>query len=881
MVGSAVGPYQILGKLGAGGMGEVFLGHDPRLERRVALKCLMAAETQPGEVRTRVLREARAAARLNHPHIAAVYDVLEQDDRTFIVMEYVEGISLAAHLAAGPLPVSEVRAIGRQLASALAAAHAQGVIHRDLKPANIQVMRDGTIKVLDFGVAKIAHGLSTSTDTTTGDMLADETLEGSPGTPVYMSPEQLSHRALDGRTDIYSAGVVLFLMATGRRPYQETSAVALAVAMASAPPPAARDVNPSVPADLSALIARALEREPDRRFQSARELEAALGTTEGAASTTAGAHVPRDPSEVGSGAAAVARTWKLAAASVVLLMIGLVARQPLMSRLRSRPAASNAPPVVFAVLPVDNPSADENGEYLGAGIASVVAANFGSIPGLTVLSRAMIAPYEHKRHDLAALQRELGATFVLDLSLNAMTPAPQLVARLYRPGVARPAWQDTLQGDPLSIEKTMLEGLGRTFERDGVARRFTAYEWGRILKLPTTSGEALMAYSEARALLNRPEAPDVDRAIALLEQATRIDPQFAVAWAGLGDAWWDKYLREKDPATVAHAAEAVRRAIAIDPNQAPVYCALGNMQFRTGHPADAAESFRRALQLQPDFDDAFRLLGEVLGSMGRVDEAVAALHDAIRINRNWNNFFMLGTVQYRAGRYPEAAAAFRQAADATSNNAAPFLMLGASYYVLGDIQQAIGNYEHAVRLGPTPAAYANLGLAYYEFGKFEDARRSYEESLRLDPRNALNHRNIADVLRRLGREREARPEYGRAIELAAAQLAVNPRDVRTISLVAVCEVKLGQGAAAERHAAEAMALEPTNRQVLQRSAEVHALLNQPEAALRDLEAAIAHGFEPRMARNDDELISLRKLPRFEEILKASPGNAATQQGARE
>ena len=184
MLGTLVGPYQILEKLGAGGMGEVFLGHDPRLERRVALKCLTSAASLTADGHARVLREARAVARLTHPHIASVYDVLEQDGRAFIVMEYVEGISLAAHLASGPLPAAEVRLIVRQLASALAAAHAHGVIHRDLKPANIQVMRDGSIKVLDFGVARLMPAMSTILDTTMGESPIEHSLGGNPGTPL-------------------------------------------------------------------------------------------------------------------------------------------------------------------------------------------------------------------------------------------------------------------------------------------------------------------------------------------------------------------------------------------------------------------------------------------------------------------------------------------------------------------------------------------------------------------------------------------------------------------------------------------------------------------------------------------------------------------------
>src|SRR5262249_31887700 len=248
--------------------------------------CLTTTGAGSTDGRTRIMREARAAARLTHPNIAGVYDVLEEQGRTYIVMEYVEGISLAAYIARGPLPADEVRAIGRQLASALAAAHDHGVVHRDLKPANIQVMRDGSIKVLDFGVARLASPVVDATDTTVGGGAADATAAGNPGTPIYMSPEQLAGQPADARSDIYSAGVVLFQMATRRRPYLEAQPVALALAMHAAPAPAAREITARVPADLSDAIAKALERDAEKRYRSAQELETALAASPGASSAT-------------------------------------------------------------------------------------------------------------------------------------------------------------------------------------------------------------------------------------------------------------------------------------------------------------------------------------------------------------------------------------------------------------------------------------------------------------------------------------------------------------------------------------------------------------------------------------------------------------------
>jgi eukaryotic-like serine/threonine-protein kinase len=290
VVGSTVGPYRVLARLGAGGMGEVYLGHDSRLDRRVALKCVSAA-LQDAEWRAHTLREARAAARLTHPNVAAVHDVLEQDGRMFIVMEYVEGESLSSRLTRGALAPDEVIAIGCQLASAMAAAHADGVVHRDLKPGNIQLSAGGVVKILDFGVAKLTAAQAGPEDETHA-AVAEATLDGRPGTVCYMAPEQLSHGRVDARSDIYTVGLVLFEAVTGVRAFPETDVVSLALAAASGPAPAASSVNPAVPPALDRVIARALEFEPENRFQSALELESALDRAS-ALNAAAGTRAPR------------------------------------------------------------------------------------------------------------------------------------------------------------------------------------------------------------------------------------------------------------------------------------------------------------------------------------------------------------------------------------------------------------------------------------------------------------------------------------------------------------------------------------------------------------------------------------------------------------
>ena len=277
-VGTSVGPYVIVDHIGHGGMGQVFLGTDPRLQRRVALKCLLDSRAG-ADVRSRIIHEARAAARISNQHVAVVHDVIEHGSRAFIVMEYVEGETLAARIRKGPLPVLDAIAFGRQIAAALAAAHAEGIIHRDLKPGNVQVTPSGLVKILDFGIAsatRLLYPAATASATTRADVdTAPNLARRDAGTPPYMSPEHLLGRQIDERSDIYSLGAVLFEMCTGHRPYPGKNAVEIALAQAKGTP-RADAIDRRVPRALADLIARAMAIDPDERFASAADIDAAL-----------------------------------------------------------------------------------------------------------------------------------------------------------------------------------------------------------------------------------------------------------------------------------------------------------------------------------------------------------------------------------------------------------------------------------------------------------------------------------------------------------------------------------------------------------------------------------------------------------------------------
>ena len=855
MLGTRVGPYEVLEKLGSGGMGEVFLCHDSRLHRKVALKCLTGDE--PADAQAGILREARAVARLTHPHIASVYDVLEHDGRSFIVMEYVEGESLRARLSHTVLSPDQTIAIGRQLAAALSAAHAQGVIHRDLKPSNVQLTPDGTVKVLDFGVAKMTPRLDLTDDPTTTN-LPSHARSDTPGTPAYMAPEQLVGGFVDVRSDIYSLGVVLFEMATGRRPYAESNAAALAVAMSTSPPPPPDAIDPRVPRRLSSVIVKALQREPFNRYHTADELGEALDAL---IEPTTREVVP----EADHGRDRRRSILMVAAVVAALTIVAALAWRSWQPNGGARGAARGRA-VVLAILPVDNPTGDPQASYLGESFAGVLATNLRAIAGFTVVSRASTVAFARQRADGQAIRNQLGADFVLDLSVKAVQPKPELIVRWRRAQATDLDWQETLAGDPVDVESALLEGVARRLSSE-TRRTLTDAEWASVRRLPTTRGGAMLAYVEARALLERNDIPaNIERAIDRLQSAVETDASFALGHAALGVALLMQWEKVRDAAVIARATPEVTTALRLNPELSAAHYAFGMLQYITGKREAAAQSLKRAIELDPDADDPHRLLGwRILSPQGRIDEAVAEMREAVRIRPDsFENHYRLGNVFYLAGRYREAAEAFRAATEIQPRRADAFTNLGATYSMLGDVEQALGHYQHAISLGAGDAVgYANLAYNYFLAGRYDQARTAALEAITRAPTRASLHADLGEYEKRLGHTPAAREAYGRAIELARRSLEGDPRDASAVVLIAICEANLGRRAEAERRVAEALVLAPEDRNVLLSSAKVYTLLGNRNRAFDNLRGAIQYGLNPQLARQDPELSSIKPFQEFE------------------
>lgn len=859
---TTIGPYRVVRSLGQGGMGEVSLAYDDRLRRHVALKSVLE-RTDGRDTASALINEARAAAALSHPGIASIFDIIEEQDRAYIVMEFVEGETLAARLRGGPLAGPVAMNVATQLCAALDAAHTQHVIHRDLKPGNIMIGPDGRAKILDFGLAKHATVAAPSAPTTE---LSSASIGSGMGTVGYMAPEQILGEAVDRRCDIFSLGAVLFEVFTGRRPFIERDAVAYGVRVTTTDAPRATAINASVSPAVSAVIAKALARKPSDRFESASALSQSLLEADqrpsGAASLTETTPIP----------VPVRRRWPIAAAALAL--VGAIAGAlamialPSMARLRTAEPAGIS---ILGVLPAHAGANDDRTRAIAAGVTATVMSNASRVTSLTVVQLAAIASADH-RADIDRVLRNAGATWALDLFVRPSPGAIAIEASLFKVGDEKPAWRMSFTGDELTATQRLLDGLLTGLAAAGVVDRLADENRRRLVATTTARNVAFVAYSQGRrCLTGSPNQQTPEAAVQFFQQAIDADPQYALAYAGLADAYFEIYKRAKDPALIERATEAATHALSLDPAQAAVQLALASIWNQTGRPDQALQAVDQAIRLQPASDDAHRMRGRFLSQATRYDEAIDALQHAVSLRPTFaTNHSNLGLAFYRAGRMPEAAAAYRRVTELAPDFADGFQMLGTVLYQLGDTAQAIGNLEHAVRLGPSATAYSNLAYSYYEAGRFDEALKAYQESIVRDATRPLAHRNIGDVYARLGQAAKARASYEAAIAAAERLVKVNPNDAITIAVIALCEVKLGRNAAAERHAAEALALRPKDREVVLKNAEVFAHLQQRDRAVDYLRQAIALGYDAASARKNSELASLQKLPAFESVIAAAP-----------
>jgi serine/threonine-protein kinase len=561
-------------------MGEVYLAQDTRLGRKVALKRLSGSQLDTPEARHQLLREARAAATLNHPNIAAVYDVLDVDDESLIVMEYVEGDTLSKLLRRGPLAPYQVIEIGIQLADALAEAHAHGIVHRDLKPANILMTSQGKVKILDFGLAKAPPATDASLSASTDGRVV--------GTPAYMAPEQMLGYRADQRSDLYSLGIVLFQLSTGRWPFEGRDRQVLSLEARKTEVPRASDVEPSVPPELSDVLALSMAWEPSGRHQSAGELGQDL--------TRLSDELLDQPTRVKGDwnrsippAANVRPVAKdryrhaaLGFAAVVVVAGGFLLWR---SSTTSRDLVPDDAPPVVAVLPLANVSGDPAIDHVGVGIAHTLITKLAAISAVTTISRSATLEYIGHSRDTRTIAQDLGASFIVNGSVQRLDDLLHVTVNLVRADDSI-VWGGEYDGnlsDLFEFQRKLANGL-----TEALHLSLTPADVKRLEAPPTSNIDAYAEFSQGRDFLERRHVPEnLDRAIELFESAVRKDPKFVLAHAALGEAYWDYFNRTTDSAWTDKARLAAEEARRLDPDHPAVRNTLAIIYRGTGRVDEA------------------------------------------------------------------------------------------------------------------------------------------------------------------------------------------------------------------------------------------------------------------------------------------------------
>lgn len=839
-------------------MGEVYRARDTRLGREVALKRVSDPALASDVARRRILREARAAGALSHPGIATIYDVLDAPEGLFIVMELVPGETLAGKLRAGPLPPDEALEVCAQLADALAHAHARGVVHRDLKPSNIHLTPQGRAKILDFGIAKSEF------DDADGGTRADDLgtaagrLVGSPG---YMAPEQVVGRASDQRTDIYSAGVVLFEMLTGERPYAKTDRLATTLAMLDGPVPRVDERSPHVPREIADLVARAMARDPEDRFPNASALSVAiagarrsLSDTETFTGTVPGVDLTRG-----------ARPYRaaLVAGIAALLLIALTAA--FWKQLRGTPAPVGSP--VIGVIPLRNQGAAGD-DALVAGLSDALVKRLASVRTLRVLPLGETREAAATAKNAAAIAHAVGAEFVVEGSLTRSGSTVEIdLAVVGANGQRWPAGR--YSGDATQVfqlHRRAAEEVTAALAQAGALRGGITPEPAP----PTTNQEAFANYAQARVFLDRRDLQgNLNHAIDLLKAAIKLDPRFALAYAALGEAYLAQYRESKNPDWPPKAQEANLEALRIDPQQPEVRMSLALMFDETGRPDQAMDELRQVMALQPRNDSAHFVLSRILADKGKWDQAAAEARAAIDLRPTyWQNHEQLGDTLRRAGRFQDAALAYERQIQLQPDSSRGYQRLGLVLQILGRYDEALDNYSTAARIRPTGATFTNIGTIYYWRGQYSQAADAYQRAIQLSPRNPKNYGNLADALTHMGRHAQALANYRRASEEAEKLLAVNAQDTDILASLALYQAKVGQHAVAQETARKALALSPHDGDLLFVQAQIHAIAGENDAACEGLREAVARGKNKEEIRHADELKGLKGCATYDGL--ASP-----------
>jgi serine/threonine protein kinase/Flp pilus assembly protein TadD len=695
-----LGPYEILGSLGTGGMGEVYRARDTRLERDVAVKVLPERLATDPHALTRFQREARAVAALSHPNIVALYDTGLEQGMPYVIMELLEGETLGRHLKRSALDWRGALAIASAVADGMAAAHAKGIIHRDIKPENLYLTANGGVKILDFGLARLEK--TTPTPTGLSATVTFETQQGVVlGTVSYMAPEQVRGQHADARSDVFALGCVLFEMVTGQRPFPgETTADVMAAILHSAPP-LLSESGRSRPAALDRVITRCLEKDPARRFPSGAELAAALKA------------IPPDSALQDSVRQHQGET-----------LVEPVPRRP--------PGAS------VAVLPFVNMSSDPENEYFSDGLAEELLNALSKVEGLRVASRTSAFAFKGKSEDIRRIGEQLNVRTVLQGSVRKSGNRLRITAQLGNVADGFQLWSETYNRqleDVFAIQDEIAQSISKALRVLLTEKDQQALERRRA----TADVRAYDCYLRGMQFFHQFRRQTLEAAVEMFTRAITIDPGYARAYAGLADCYSVLYMHWNARGDTLQKADAAsQKALELDPESAEAHTARGVTLAMSKRYDEARREFETAIRLDPSLFEARYFYGRACMAEGRLEEAARLYEEASRLRpEDYQALLLEAGVLAGLGRKPESEATYRHGLQAA---------------------------EHYLKLYPDGARALYLGAtAWCQLGERERALEWARRALAVDPDEAMTLYNVACVYSLLGQTEQAIDTLTRAV----------------------------------------------------------------------------------------------------------------------
>src|SRR5215470_435463 len=855
------GRYEILQLLGEGGMGAVYKAKDREVERTVALKLIRPEMTRNPAILARFKQELLTAHQVTHKNVIRIYDLAEADGVKFITMEFVEGSDLRQMLREREkFAPDEAVDIIRQVCMALDAAHTSGIIHRDLKPQNIMRDKSGRILVMDFGLAR---SVESEGMTQTGALL---------GTIEYMSPEQAMGKTLDQRSDLFAVGLIFYELLSGKMPFKaETAMASLLMRNQERAVPLA-DIDATVPAGLSDMVARCLERDLDRRYPTASEIITDLDAWQGKRPVMASIimQAPKPEKKI---------PWKWAVPGVaVVLAAGIFLAIPKTRQMILHPGSTgvrvslvnaNLPALAqgkyVAVMPfrvIGDPAAlgyvaDGLGEALSTKLFQLKTIHVASSDEARKIDPNMAIPQ---------IAQKLGANMVVQGTVQGGADQLRITVKLENAVDGKTVLNEEFSGVPgdlLTLEDKIYGKLSEALEAN-ISVEEQAAGAGR----PTDNIDAYDSYLRGRnALRGQLNPKTIQTAIDHFNAALRKDPKFALAYSGLADASLRMFEEDKRSIWTDKALAAAKQAQTLNDKLPEVHFSLGAVYGATGQTSQAIAEAKRALELAPNSDEAYRRLGRAYLSAGQKEQAVRSLEKAVEMNPYyWVNPNELAGAYFTMGQYDKAIRSYQQVTQIEPQNPIGFSNLGAAYVNMGRFEDSIAPLETSMKLDPQPMSISNLGTSLFYLHRYAEAAKLFEQAVQLNPNDEMLIGNLGDSYRAAGQQDQAKNAYDRAIGLCFKALEVNPRNSAVMGHLALYLAKKGDAGQSMEFVQRARGLDPKSLELMILSAMVNTLGNRQPEAVTDLKKALQHGYTTISIESEPEFDPLRKRPDYQAMM---------------